>query len=169
MPIRIHNGLPHLRSNLGPSAPATLSALLNSGAALSSGYLPSYHLWIMRQTPESVASFEPFEPIEPDGAICHPDDHNESVHGQLTVIIRCKTPHVEHDGSPIRVSFGLGNNMTVNTILGMPVLKHLGMIPNFCGGSVICEDAPATFSLRHHATCCGFLADDNDAAAVPAC
>jgi hypothetical protein len=173
MPIRVDNGLPHLRLNLGLSAPATLSVLFDSGAALSSGYLP-YHLWIMRQNPETVASFErfddanPFEPIKLGGAIRHPDDYNESVHGQLTAIIRYKTPYVDHNGRPVRISFGLGNDMTVNTILGMPIIKDLGMIPNFRDGSVVCEDTAATFTLRYHATSCGFLADDNDAAVFSA-
>jgi hypothetical protein len=128
----------------------------------------------MRQNPETVASFErfhdanPFEPIELGGAIRHPDDCNESVHGQLTAIIRCKTPCVDHSGSPLRISFGRGNDMTVNTMLGMPIVEDLGVIPNFRDGSVVCKDAPTTFILRCHATCCGFLADDNDAAAFSA-
>ena len=53
-------------------------------------YLP-YHLWIMRENPYSVTSFErfndsnPFKPIKLGGAICHPDDCNKSVlHGQLS-------------------------------------------------------------------------------------
>jgi hypothetical protein len=169
MPIRVDNGLPHLRLHLGLSSAATLSVLFDSGAALSSGYLP-YHLQIMRDHPEIVAGFErfddsnPFEPIKLGGAIRHPDDYNESTHGQLTAIIRYKTPYVDHDGHPIRISFGLGNDMTVNTILGMPIIKDLGMIPNFRARSVICEDSPATFDIRYHETCCGFLADDGTAA-----
>ena len=173
MPIRVDNGLPHLRLDLGLSNDATLSVLFDSGAALSSGYLP-YHLWIMRENPDIVASFErfddsnPFEPIKLGGAIRHPDDYNESMHGQLTAIIRYKTPYVDHDGNPIRISFGLGNDMTVNTILGMPIIKDLGMIPNFRAGSVTCEDSPATFEIRYQETCCGFLADDATAATFSA-
>ena len=173
MPIRVDNGLPHLRLNLGLSSDATLSVLFDSGAALSSGYLP-YHLWIMRENPDIVASFErfddsnPFEPIKLGGAIRHPDDYNESMHGQLTAIIRYKTPYVDTAGNPIRISFGLGNDMTVNTILGMPIIKDLGMIPNFRAGTVTCEDSPATFSIRYQETSCGFLASDAPAAAFSA-
>ena len=166
MPLRVDNGLPHVRLNLGETADATLSVLFDSGAALSSGYLP-YHLWIMRENPDIVASFErfddsnPFEPIKLGGAIRHPEDYSESMHGQLTAIIRYKTPYVDNDGSPIHISFGLGNDMTVNTILGMPIIKDLGMIPNFRARLVICEDSPATFAIRYHETCCGFLAEDS--------
>lgn len=169
MPLRVDNGLPHLRLLLGAFADATLSVLFDSGAALSSGYLP-YHLWIMREYPDIVASFErfddtnPFEPIKLGGAIRHPDDYNESLHGQLTAVIRYKTPYVDNDGSPIRISFGLGNDMTVNTILGMPIIKDLGMIPNFRARSVTCEDSAATFEINYQETCCGFPADDVTAA-----
>ena len=89
----------------------------------------------------------PFKPIKLGSAIRHPDDYNESIHGQLTAIIRYKTPYVDNTGNPIRILFGLGNIMTVNTILGMPVIKDLGMIPDFRAGSVTCEDSPATFAV----------------------
>lgn len=78
----------------------------------------------MQENPNIVASFErfddsnPFEPIKLGGAIRHPDDYNESMHGQLTAIIRYKTPYFDNDGSPICILFGIGNDMTVNTILG---------------------------------------------------
>jgi hypothetical protein len=173
MPIRVDNGLPHIRLCLGLSDDTALSVLFDSGAALSSGYLP-YHLWIMRENPDLVASFEkfddsnPFEPIKLGGAIRHPDDYKESLHGQLTAIIRYKTPYVDHDGNPIRISFGLGNDMTVNTILGMPFIKDLGMVPNFRAGTVTCEDSSATFDISYQATSFGFLPDDADAAVFAA-
>jgi hypothetical protein len=124
----------------------------------------------MRESPDIVASFErfddsnPFEPIKLGGAIRHPDDYDESLHGQLTAIIRYKTPCFDNSGSPIRISFGLGNNMTVNTILGMPIIKDLGMLPNFRTARVTCEDTPATFDIRYHETSCGFQANDDAAA-----
>jgi hypothetical protein len=170
MPIRVENGLPHIRLRVGPSDDTSLSALFDSGAALSSGYLP-YHLWIMREHPDLVASFErfddanPFEPIKLGSAIRHPeDDYNESLHGQLTAIIRYKTPYVNTDRNPVHISFSLGNDMTVNTILGMPTIKDSGMIPFFRAGSVTCKDTSATFTIDCHETKCGFLASDADAA-----
>ena len=90
------------------------------------------------------------------------------MHGQLAAVIRCKTPRFDNDGSPIRTSFGLGNDMTVNTILGMPIIKDLGMIPNFRAGSVTFEDSPATFAIHHQETCCGCLAEDATAATFSA-
>jgi hypothetical protein len=74
MPIHVNNGLPHIHLCLGPSGDAKLNVLFNSGAALSSGYLP-YHLWVMREQPDLVASFEkfnnanPFEPFKLGGTL----------------------------------------------------------------------------------------------------
>jgi hypothetical protein len=93
MPIRVDNGLPHIHICLGISSDAKLSVLFDSGAALSSGYLP-YHLPVMCERPDLVASFEqfndanPFEPIKLGGAIRHPDNYNELQHGKLTHLKR---------------------------------------------------------------------------------
>jgi hypothetical protein len=58
-------------------------------------------------------------------------------------------PYADHDGNPLHVSFGLGNDdMTVNTILDMPIIKDLGMILNFRAGSVTwCDNSPAPFNI----------------------
>jgi len=92
MPIHIDNGFPHIHLCLGSAHNMELTILFDSGATLSSGYLP-YHLWIMHENPNIVASFEgfdnanPFEPIKLGSAICHPDNYSTSLHGQLMAII----------------------------------------------------------------------------------
>jgi hypothetical protein len=173
MPLRVDNGLPHITLHLGtPTDDESigLCALFDSGAALSSGYLP-YHLWVMRECPDLVASFErfddsnPFEPIKLGGAIRNPADYNESTHGQLTAVIRYHTPYCDNDSNPITISFGLGNDMTVNTILGMPLIKDLGMTPDFRAGTVACTDSPATFDLEYKETTCGVPPADTTASA----
>jgi hypothetical protein len=50
--------------------------------------------------------------------------------------------------------------VTVNTILGMPIIKDLGMIPNFCGGLVTCKDTAATFAIRYQEIESGFPASN---------
>jgi hypothetical protein len=103
----------------------------------------------------------PFEPIKLGSAIWHP-----IFAWQLTAVIRDETPPcVDHDRSPVRNYFGLGEDMTVNTIHGMPIIKNLGMLPNFRAALVTCEATAATFDIRCHETCCGFPANDDSAAA----
>jgi hypothetical protein len=174
MPIRIDNGLPHITFALGPASNlVSLSVLFDSGAALSSGYLP-YHQQIMRENPDVVASYEqfddsnPFEPIKLGGAIRHPDDYDAKIHGQLTAVIRYRTGCFCHDGSPINISFGLGHDMTVNSILGMPTIRDLGMKPDFRLGTVICDDTPTVFPISNEETRCGFSASASTAYSDPA-
>jgi hypothetical protein len=168
MPIHVNNGLPHICLSLGASSNTGLSVLFDSSAALSSSYLP-YHLWTMHKHPDLVVSFEcfddanPFELIKLGGAICHPNNYNKLVHGQLTPIIRYKMSYMDLDSNPIHISFGLGHNMTLNTILGMSIIKDLGMIPNFWAGTVVCEDTTATFKTSYQETHYGFPASNAQA------
>jgi hypothetical protein len=158
MSIHIHNGLPH--------APK-LSIIFDSGTALSSGYLP-YHLGIMYKNPDLVASFEcfddanPFKTIKLGGVICHPDNYSASLHGQFTTIIHYKIPYIDMDGNPIYIYFGLSNDIIVNTILGMPIIIDLGMVPNFCTQSVICKDTNTTFNISFPETSCGFSTSNTE-------
>jgi hypothetical protein len=78
-------------------------------------------------------------------------------------VIRYCTPYSDHEGNPIMISFGLGNNMTVNTVLGMPLIKDLGMTPDFQTGHVACTNLPATFDLEYRETTCGVPATDTAA------
>lgn len=105
MPIRVDNGLPHLCLNLGFDADAMLSVLFDSGAALSSGYLP-YQIFgscVRIQTSSPVSSVSMIQIHSNLLSLVvpfrHPDDYNESLHGQLTAIIRCHAPYVDHDGA----------------------------------------------------------------------
>jgi hypothetical protein len=123
----------------------------------------------MHECPDFAVSFErfddtnPFEPIKLGRAIRSPEDYNESTHGQLTAVIHYRTPYSDHEGNPITISFGLGNGMTVNTILGMPLIRDLGMTPDFRAGHVACTDSPATFDLEYPKTTCGVPATDTAA------
>jgi hypothetical protein len=73
-------------------------------------------------------------------------------------------PDADHDGNPLEISFGLGNDLTVNTILDMPIIKDLGMLPNFPDGPVTCAVSPVTFEIQYQETTCGLSAHDSDAA-----
>lgn len=132
------------------------------GTLLRSGYLP-YHLWIMWESSDLITSFEhfedasPFEPIKLGGNIHHPDGYNEPLHGQLVMFICYKMlPYMDHNRNVIQISFDFGNDMTVNTILGMPIIKDLGMTPNFCVVSMVCKDSTTTFEICCQETSCGF-------------
>jgi len=47
----------------------------------------------------------------------------EDTSGQLTAIVRYKTWYVDRDGKPVTLSSGLGQNVAVNAVVGVPTLK----------------------------------------------
>jgi hypothetical protein len=136
MPIAIDNGLPHITFSLGSANSAqdtTLCGLMDTCGALNTGYLP-FHLWMKSVQPDIVADFvsfddsNPFEPIKLGGAIRDPAEFVSNDHGNLTAVIRYYTPYTDITGSPITLSFALGNDVTVNTIFGLPMLCDLDAV-----------------------------------------
>jgi hypothetical protein len=154
MPIAINNGLPHILFELG-TAPslAELSGLMDTCGALNTGYL-LFHLWLMSERPDLVAEFisfddsNPFEPIKLGGAIRDPSDFDATDHGNLTAVIRYYTPYVDTSGSPITISIALGNDVTVNTIFGLPMLCDLDSVISLRANSMhsrtLSRDFPIT-------------------------
>jgi hypothetical protein len=131
MPIAIDNGLPHITFALGTTTDCpTLCGLMDTCGALNTGYLP-FHQWLMSEHLATVADYisfddtNPFEPVKLGGAIRDPDNFNSSSHGNLTAVIRYYTPYTDTTGNPITISFALGNDVTVNTIFGLPLLCAL--------------------------------------------
>jgi hypothetical protein len=129
MPIAIDNGLHQITVSLGsdPTLDPTLCGLMDTCGALNTDYL-KFHLWLMSEWPDLVAEFisfddaNPFEPIKLSGAIRNPSNFAAADHGTLTAVVRYYTPYTNVSGSPITVSFGLGSNITINTIFGLPML-----------------------------------------------
>ena len=125
MPITIHNGLPCINLTLGPLedlSAVNLTVLWGCCAALNSGNL-QFNYWIMRQYRHLVSKFimfddkNPFEPINLSGVDTNPDNYNFDTHGQLTGIFRYVTPYHNQYNQPITISFGLGENIAINSII----------------------------------------------------
>ena len=133
MPITIHNGLPCINLTFGPldnTSAITLAALWNSWVALDSSNL-QFHCWIMSQYPHLVSDFHmfddtnPFEPNKLLGAVTNSDSYDFDTHGQLTGVIQYFTPYVNTHNQPITISFGLGENVAVNSIIGWPAILDM--------------------------------------------
>ena len=70
----------------------------------------------------SFGDSNPLEPMELDGAICEPSDFDSTDHGSVTAVVRYFTPFTDTSGSLITLFFGLGPDVTVNTIFKLPIL-----------------------------------------------
>ena len=134
MPITIDNGFPNITINLGQQADSfELVGLFDTCGSLNTGYLP-FHAWIASMHPSAVAEFryyngnDPFAPVKLEGAVTDPTGTTNSNHGLLTAVIRYKTAYVDSDGSPITLSFALGDDVSTNTIFGLPTITALQFV-----------------------------------------
>ena len=139
MPLDLDNGLPGIVVRLGTNDAneTCIHTHIDTCAAMSTGNL-LVHQWFITTYPECVAEYiqyddaDPFEPIKLSCAI---EDLSavEALHGKLTAIVRYHTRYVNADGTPTTISFGLGQGIAVNSIIGLPTLRQWGM--NLCLGT----------------------------------
>ena len=130
MPITSRNELPHIRFPIGnANSDGSLHNLFDTGAALNTGLL-SYHQSLKKIRPELIHSYEefngtnPFDPIKLCGALKDTSDYSTATHGILSAVIRYKTPFVIN-GKKITISYALGKDVAVNSILGIPTITEL--------------------------------------------
>ena len=158
MPIESSNDLPHIALAVGKhDTGARISSLFDTGAALSTGYLP-YHMFMKLKHPETVHSYEacdgsnPFDPITLTGAISNAPGYNVSKHGILSAVIRYFTPYKDNDGKRLLFCIALGNVMTVKSILGSTVIDQWELELKFKPREVISHKLRATFALEYTRT-----------------
>lgn len=157
MPISIDNGFPNLTLDLGDTRDTVeLMGLFDTCGSLNTGYLP-FHVWIASQHPEIVEdlrfsdSDNPFDPIKLEGAVSDPSGCDTSQHGLLTAVIRYKTPYTTIDGSRVTISLALGNDVSTNTIFGLPTLESFGFSVNLSTMTADSSTVNESFTLKRSA------------------
>lgn len=85
-----------------------------------------------------VHSFEefdesnPFDPIKFCGAVTDPSAYDESLHGALLAVISFHTPFQNSvTNEPVILAFALGDDVSVDIILGIPTINELETEMNF--------------------------------------
>ena len=155
MPLDLDNGLPGILLRLGITAASEICFLchVDSCAAMNTGNL-LLHQYIITQHPSIVAEYiqyddkDPFDPIKLQCAV---DDAglNASENGKLTAIVRYHTPYKFVDGSPVLVSFGLGKDVAVRSILGLPTLRQWQSSIDFASNKLVCPNLQRRFDLQY--------------------
>jgi hypothetical protein len=158
LPVAIDNRLPHISIQVGgqqdPSGAHHLSSLLDTGAALNTGFLP-FHLWFASMYPHCVADLihcddphKPFAAARLLGAVA--DRNTLSTHGRLTAVIRYFTPYTQtgNDNRPVILSFALGPDVTVNSIIGLPTIDSFNLSIDLCNNRAHSSICATTFDIR---------------------
>jgi hypothetical protein len=132
MPIDIDNGLPGIVLDFGC---VTFLCHVDSCAAMSTGN-SLVHSWIMSTYPEIVVDYgeyndpDPFVPLDLRCAVAsnaqEPTESKKDLRNSLTKYVTYKTSYIV-DGKPATVTFGLGDNISVKTIVGLPFMKSWEM------------------------------------------
>ena len=158
MPIAIDNGFPNLTIDLGAGTwQFSISGLFDTCGSLNTGFLP-FHAWIASQHPHAVEEFryynsaKPFEPVRLEGAVTsQPLGVVDPTHDLLTAIIRYKTPYADSTGSPISISFALGDDVSTNTIFGLPTITAFQFLVDMSNLTAFSRALNQTFTLTKSA------------------
>ena len=126
------------------------------------------HQWIMTAHPELVVDFimyndsNPFQPVQLLCALKNEDsteNHTQAeidIANSLCAIVRYRTPFFYTDTDKACIlSFGLGKNVTVNSILGLPQLKLWKADILFQKNLLIAHNIDQQFSLEFSETSSG--------------
>ena len=155
MPLDIDNGLPGILLRLGIDASSDTCFLchVDSCAAMNTGNL-LLHQFIITNHPSVVAEYiqyddsDPFDPIQLQCAVNDLDKVTEE-HGKLTAIVRYRTPYTDTNGQPMLVSFGLGADVAVRSIIGVPTLRSWQASIDFGANKLICPGIQRRFQLQY--------------------
>ena len=155
MPINIDNGLPAIAMRFGISDEKEMSfnVHLDSCAGLNIGNL-NVHKWVITTYPYIVKNYIQFDDkdkFEPLGLNCAVNDVKdvENNVGKLTAIVTYYTRYTSVNKLPILLSFGLGNEVAVNAIIGKPTLKEWKGCVNFNNDTFTSEELMLQFEMEY--------------------
>lgn len=108
----------------------------------------SFHQWFATHVPSTISKFVEFDPSTPYDAITFctaiiDDIDTPSPVSILTLVVKCHTPYAASEGNPVILSFGIGNNIAMKSIIKIPALKSFVTLVNLHHNTLNCK------SIRH--------------------
>ena len=161
MPLSLDNGLPAAVLQFGTDEDndVEFSCHFDSCAAMNTANL-LLHQWIITSYPHIVDSYEqyndnlPFQPIELDCAI--PNADSKDYCNRLTAVVTYNTHYRKPDGTNMKLSFGLGESISVNAIIGLPTLREWKMVLDMDTGLATSKLLNKEFILSFQHAASGF-------------
>ena len=137
MPLSVSDGLPAVEFHIGGcdahKVPCRfhldICASMNTGNCL-------FNKCLVTKYPDSVDSYEQFDYANAFREIVlvgnlDTGDTKDFESGKLTAVVTFKTRYEKVDETPVKVSFGLGSSVDVNSFFGPPFLTDCKMIWDF--------------------------------------
>ena len=134
LPVAIQSGMPHITLQLGTvlddNESPCIRCVLDTAAALCT---ENYHFFaaIAKRYPHCVAKIylpEDYSPIILSGIV---QDNAHSVTTNLSVAFQFHLPYLTKDGSPTSFVVATGPQVSVNTVLGLPLITATGMVIDY--------------------------------------
>jgi uncharacterized Zn finger protein (UPF0148 family) len=130
LPISVDTNLPHFMLPIGqPSSNFQLSVAYDTCAVLCVGWA-GYHLAIAKKFPHLVKSLvwanEEYTPLTLSGVVSDDDgdkSKSEKLVTTLPAIIEYYMPHPSKQGQPTSFKVAIGDNVAVNTLIGMSMIR----------------------------------------------
>jgi len=155
MPLDLDNGLPAIEMKFGMTDIDELCFLchVDSCAAINIGNL-RVHEYIMTEHPEIVRSYEQFEHenlFEPLSLACAVSMENIiATYDKLISIVTYHTQYKDTSGIPLKLAFGLGAEVAVNAIIGLPTLKKWKATIDVGNDEFVSKPLDLAFPLHFH-------------------
>jgi hypothetical protein len=133
LPITVEPNLPHIALPIGHIDAKRSMAILvayDTCAAINCGNL-LHHLPIMEKCPEAVKSVtyakDEYSPIVLSGIVTDDGDNSTKPTATLPVVVEYHLPFLTKEGYKTSIKIALGNDVSVNTILGLPTIRPAKM------------------------------------------
>ena len=157
MPLDVDTGLPGVELWFGLEKPSEIGLLyhLDLCAAMNTGNL-HVHQWLITTHPHLVAEYiqyddaTPFQPLQLACAV-RDLDTVKSMYGKLTAVVRYCLRYAVN-GKRFTLSFGLGVDVAVNSIVGLPTLRQWGGTLDFNTNKFVATKLNRQFPLYYEPT-----------------
>ena len=161
MPLETDSRLPAIVFRLGTcdesEVPVTFN--LDTCAGMNVGNL-LVHQYLITKFPDCVHSYEeyndenPFNPIALEGVTADTSDKEEFENGKLTAVVRYHTRY-ELDGQRQLISFGLGSDIAVNGLIGLPTLREWKVVLDIHDGKAYSKNMTLQWPMEFTDAACG--------------
>ena len=105
-----------------------------------------YHQWVMSQCPSMIAEYIECGPnIEYDVvqilvALDLKETNQHINYGSMTAVIRYKTHYLVNNTDPILLSFVLGTDVALRSVLDIPCVLAMGAVVDLVQDKLICKE-----------------------------
>ena len=69
-------------------------------------------------------------------------------HGNMTAVIRYKTPYLVNNTDPLFLSFALGTDAALRSVFSISCLLAMGAVVDLVQGKLVCKELNREFSLQ---------------------